>query len=519
LLGQKGHAAQAGIGVRPDGPDTRVLQGEPSAIAPLLQTLSDASLVRLGRLGCRFLAAPCAVLSLLVDGRHLLKGAAGMPPWLEDESHAAALRQLTEQAVEAAAPVTATVAGPPSTAPGPVTCVALPLRLEGQGILGALCVLDQKARTWTEAEQGFLADLAEAAACEVALHLERAARQAAEQALVAERERIELALSAGGMTLWDLDLARGRVSWSEAMPDLLQLRPGRRDESHDALLSLVLDEDRPSLQARREAALAGGEPGYEAEFRISRGDGAVRWLHLKASIRRDAAGIPVSITGAAVDVTERKHAEEQRDVLVRELNHRTKNLLAVVQAIAHQTSVGASSVPAFLKAFDGRLSALGAAQGRLTTKGWHGAGLQELLHQTLLPLGLEDGRRLQVEADDLPLTSAAAQSLALAVHELATNATKHGALSVPEGRATLTARLAAAETGAVLELVWRETDGPPVRPPTRHGFGTALLTRVIKRQHRGRVHLDWNPAGLVCRIVLPADQVLEDDRAVPPAEA
>jgi two-component sensor histidine kinase len=287
----------------------------------------------------------------------------------------------------------------------------------------------------------------------------------------------------------------------------------------ETLAGLALEEDRSLVLDRRAAALAAGTADYEGEMRVRCGDGVVRWLQLKGHIRRDREGRARSILGATVDISERKLAEEQRDLLLREMNHRVKNVLAVVLAIAHQTGMRANSMASFLDTFGGRLGALAVALGLATSSAWRAVGLRQLVHETLLPHGAEVPGRFRLALDDLRLRPTAAQNLALVLHELATNAVKHGALSMVRGRIVLTARVLDQRAGRALELVWREENGPAVLPPAREGFGMSLLARVAKRQHHGRLQLDWRPEGLLCRLLLPAAEVIEPlDPDVPGAQ-
>jgi two-component sensor histidine kinase len=196
---------------------------------------------------------------------------------------------------------------------------------------------------------------------------------------------------------------------------------------------------------------------------------------------------------------EREAAEERQLLLLAELSHRVKNMLAVIEAIAKQTATGAVTTTAFVGAFRGRLRALATAHDLLTAGGWERVGLAALARATLAPHTGPGGGRLALELADVALPPALAQSLALVFHELATNAAKHGALSAPEGGV----RLAGGATGRELRLVWRERGGPAVERPTSRGFGTTLLERALAHQHGGRVKLDWRREGLVCRVSLP----------------
>ena len=198
------------------------------------------------------------------------------------------------------------------------------------------------------------------------------------------------------------------------------------------------------------------------------------------------------------EVAERRRVEQRQELLLAELSHRVKNMLAVMQAIARQSAVSASTVPGFVANFRGRLGALAAAHDLLTASGWRGVGLAGLAQAVLAPHVGQEGR-LALELSDVPLQPALAQSLALVFHELATNAAKHGALSSPEGKV----RLSTDPTRPDLVMVWREQGGPPVMRPAMRGFGTTLLEGAVAHQHGGQVELDWRVDGLVCRLSLP----------------
>ena len=196
---------------------------------------------------------------------------------------------------------------------------------------------------------------------------------------------------------------------------------------------------------------------------------------------------------------EREAAEERQLLLLAELSHRVKNMLAVIEAIAKQTATGAGTTSAFVGAFRGRLRALATAHDLLTAGGWERVSLRALARATLAPHTGPEGGRLALELADADLPPALAQSLALVFHELATNAAKHGALSASTGRVRLAGELA----GRELRLTWHEEGGPPTGRPASRGFGTTLLERALAHQHGGRVELDWRREGLVCRMSLP----------------
>jgi two-component sensor histidine kinase len=224
----------------------------------------------------------------------------------------------------------------------------------------------------------------------------------------------------------------------------------------------------------------------------------------------DARGAVVGATAALLDITRRKAAEARQALLLAELEHRVKNLLAVVQAIAAQSLSGDRTLDEARDALVKRLHALAKAHDLLIASGWQGASLRAVLEGELRPYG----RRARLNGPDLTLAPRAAQTLALVLHELATNAAKHGALSTPEGWVEASWAIAdPATSGATLRLVWREHDGPPVQAPLRRGFGRILLEQGLRHDLGGEVALAFLPDGLVCTIGAPAHGVLAAESA------
>ncbi len=211
----------------------------------------------------------------------------------------------------------------------------------------------------------------------------------------------------------------------------------------------------------------------------------------------DANGEVEAIAGTTRDITDIKRAEEHLKLLVNELNHRVKNTLATIQSIASQTFRGDAATPEARAAFEGRLIALSDAHTVLTRTNWEGASLNEIVDQALGPFtGDSGGERLSTNGPDQRLAPQLSLALAMALHELASNAVKYGAWSVPQGRVSLTF----AREGDRLRVRWREERGPAIQKPTRKGFGTRLLTQGLARELDGEVVLDYEPDGLTCTI-------------------
>jgi two-component sensor histidine kinase len=215
----------------------------------------------------------------------------------------------------------------------------------------------------------------------------------------------------------------------------------------------------------------------------------------------DEKGDVQTIAGTTRDITDIRRAEEHLQLLINELNHRVKNTLATIQSIAAQTFRADLADPRAKAEFESRLLALSNAHSVLTDAKWESASLKEIANRALAPFrgGDIDTDRVPIAGDDTQLPPRPALAIAMALHELASNAVKYGALSTPSGKATLDCKL----SDGVITLIWRETGGPPVSPPTRRGFGTRLIEQGLARELNGSVHLDYQQDGVVCTIRFP----------------
>lgn len=268
--------------------------------------------------------------------------------------------------------------------------------------------------------------------------------------------------------------------------------------------SLIHPEDFHFV-GRRLAYLASRPDGEVSEFelRVLRPDGTYRWILDRAVVfERSLSGRIIKTLSAAIDIDERKRAEERRTLLINELNHRVKNTLAAVQSIARQTLRSDRDPAEMTVVFTARLVSLSAAHDVLTRENWEGAGLREVVQTALAPF---DETRIETSGPDVRLGARAALALGMALHELGTNATKYGALSGDAGIVRLTWRARASAAGTELDLEWRETDGPPVTPPRRRGFGSRLLTQGVRSDLNGAAELVFAPDGVVCRITAPLE--------------
>jgi PAS domain S-box-containing protein len=273
---------------------------------------------------------------------------------------------------------------------------------------------------------------------------------------------------------------------------------GRTDEE------LLAGENGAGLIALKREALSTGRP-KRGEFSFTGGPGT-RWYDVHIEPMRNAAGDVAGLTCASVDVTERKVGEVHLRLLLRELTHRSKNLLAVIQAMARQTARHAGSTEGFLSQFGARLQALASSHDILVRESWHGASIGELVRSQLSThVGHSDGQ-IALEGPDIALKPEAAQNLGLALHELASNAKKFGALSVPDGRVSVSWGRDGGD--ASVELIWLEQFGPKVKARRKRGFGSLVIERNLARSLDARVDLEFEPDGVRCRIVIPASQAL-----------
>lgn len=232
----------------------------------------------------------------------------------------------------------------------------------------------------------------------------------------------------------------------------------------------------------------------------ARAESIVTGVAAQAAIAIDNARL---FQAVQTELVERRRAEERQRLLIHELNHRVKNTLATVQSIATQTLTSAGSDEEARKTFVARLIALSNAHSLLTRENWEGVGLRDLALSALRAFGADSGGRLEIDGEDVWLPPNVALSFTMALHELATNATKYGALSSDKGRVFLSWSSEARPEGRWLNLSWREQSGPPVSPPKRTGFGSRLIQRGLAREVGGMARLEFLPAGVECMVQLP----------------
>jgi PAS domain S-box-containing protein len=331
------------------------------------------------------------------------------------------------------------------------------------------------------------------------------ARKQAEQDLYASKARLQLALDGAQLGWWEYDPVRRVFSWDERAQEICDYTSN--ELTIEEFLKRVHPDDLERFSAAREAALDPVNPKrYVNEYRIVRRDGKVRWVESRGRAYFEDAEPErrlVSFIGTLQDITERKEREEREHLLLREINHRAKNMLSVVQTIAHQTA--AKNPEDFIERFSERIQALSANQDLLVRSEWRGVEIKDLVCAQLAHFADLIGPRIAVQGPKLRLNPASAQAIGLALHELATNAGKYGALSTDTGRVDVRWET----DGDTLAMSWTECDGPPVYKPKQRGFGSIVIEAMAKYSVDGVVDLHYAPSGVTWRLTCVAANALE----------
>jgi PAS domain S-box-containing protein len=314
------------------------------------------------------------------------------------------------------------------------------------------------------------------------------------------------AIAAGRMGAWETDFKTRTRTWSKEGMSLfgLSLADGRGQVGGEAdEFALALHPDDRHL-VRRFHKLANEQDSFAAEYRIVRPDGAVLWLAGRGQVvDRAPDGKANRLINIVADITDRKSAEDHIQFLMREMTHRSKNLLTVVQSIARRTAKSTGSLDEFERRFGQRLQGLAASHDVLVNENWRGAPLAELVREQLLPFVEAQSARVKLEGPPVVLTAQAAQAIGLAIHELATNAIKYGALSVAAGKVRVS-WMADADAPSQVRLTWAEQGGPPVHAPSHKGFGHMVIDDMIARALNGSVAMEFAPQGFHWTVSIPA---------------
>jgi PAS domain S-box-containing protein len=332
-----------------------------------------------------------------------------------------------------------------------------------------------------------------------------AALRDSERRLYASKARLQIAMDAAQLGSWQYNPLHRVASWDTRFKEIFGV--AENEAVIEEVMTWVHPDDAERVAAAFQLPLDPADPKPLAiEYRVQRRDGEVRWVEVHGLAYFESAGRErraVSIVGTAADITERKEREEKEHLLMREINHRAKNMLSVVDAIAHQTAT--RSPEDFIECFSERIQALSANQDLLVRNDWKGVEIEDLVRAQLAHFADLIGSRIIVCGPKLRLNATSAQALGLALHELSTNAGKYGALSTDKGRVDVCWEI----EGDTFTMSWTERDGPLVSAPKRRGFGTIVMEAMAERSVDGVVDLDYSPSGVRWHLACSAANALE----------
>jgi two-component sensor histidine kinase len=477
-----------------------------------LDTAADPDFDRVSGLAAAILEAPTALVTLVDTDRQWFKSRIGF-----DEKETSTGISFCAHAIAAGDDpmVVADATLDPRFAGNPLVTgkqhirfyAGAPIIVAGARI-GTLCVLDREPRGFPPVEKlAQLKTLADLAASLFTLKDATRNGAIAKAELAQEEKRRAVALDAASLASWAWDIRTDMIDCDLLLAELFNLPPSNRLKARD-IMRAIDPRDVYQTETRFRDALSGSDD-YFGEYRV-RGFHPPRWIATRGRvIERDAEGKPTLIFGVNYDITERKLGDERQRLLLRELNHRVKNTLATVQALATQTVRHARHPSEFLEAFSARLQALGAAHSLLSDREWRGIGITELVRIEVRPFDTGDQPRIASSGPDILLSPDQAVGLGLILHELASNALKYGSLSAPSGKVDLQWKTQGRKGARRLVLTWRESGGPDVAPPDRHGFGSILIRRSLAKVLDSNVSHEYRPDGVFAEISMPLEQVLK----------
>jgi len=379
---------------------------------------------------------------------------------------------------------------------------------DGKRVAGTLQVLGlDEMPAEPEGLRRQLTDIAAIAGTLIQSRDARRHRQVDERTRRRDEFRHSLAIEAANLASWIWEPQSDLITCDNTLFDLLDIEE-RSELTLGGMLEAVNEQDRERVRTALQAAMA-EDTDFHLEFRDRTGE---RWLlGLGRVAERGPYDEPVSIVAVNIDITETKQAERTTRALLRELNHRVKNTLAMLQSMAAQTLRRSDSAEAFMVAFSGRLQAISAAHNLLSDNEWRNVSIKTLLRTLISPYARDMDDNVEITGEDLGIGPDEGLSLGLVIHEMVTNAARHGALSQPTGMVHIDLRAERDGEARTLRLDWMESGGPEVERPEHRGFGSILIERGLQRIIGSEVQLEYMPEGVRARIALP----LEDEEAPP----
>jgi PAS domain S-box-containing protein len=329
-----------------------------------------------------------------------------------------------------------------------------------------------------------------------------AERRRHEAVLEESEARLQEALTVGAVMAFEWDPRSGLSQRSENAAQILGFGP-QQPFTAAQFLARIHPDDRACFKALVHKVSV-DSPCYSVTFRFIRPDGREVWLEETSKAEFDTAGRVVRLKGLTRDITRRKQAEERQDLLIAELDHRVKNVLARVAVVAMHTRQGSGTMDEFVRALGGRIQSMATAHSLLSQSRWHGVGLTDLIRHQLAPYTTD--ANTTICGPDVMLTSAETQAVAMVIHELVTNAAKHGSLSSPNGRVSVSWDRTGTDAAAMLTIAWRELGGPPIAARVQSGYGSSLIRDLIPHELGGTVDLIFAADGACCKIAIPLER-------------
>lgn len=322
--------------------------------------------------------------------------------------------------------------------------------------------------------------------------------------LMANETRIRFILNAARMGIWTLDLPTRRLIASPQCKINFG-REGVAPFTFDDMVASIVEEDRWRWQEVMDEAIAtGGE--FSIDLKILTPNHETRWVEMRGQVSKNLEEEPNIMSGVSSEISARKEAEEHRKLLSRELNHRVKNMLATAQAVFTQSLRSATSIKEAQDIGLGRIQSLAMAQDLLTQEGWSSATLRDVVERSIAPF---DGANFSVAGPRTLLGAKAVSTLSLALHELATNSIKYGALSSEHGSVTIAWEIVPGDPSR-LRFNWSEMGGPRVETPTRRGFGSRVIEQMVSVELDGDASITFRPTGILYEIDAPLERLTDN---------